>query len=155
MLQTLTPRLANESNDSERLECLGDALLKLVVTVELFRLYPQRHEGFLTIARSLIVSNQNLHHVSQKLGLSKYLRACRLSTGKQLLCVRPAGMSFNAFRKGLSLWNQKTTLFSRQLMISDNRQQFYKDCLQNKKRRFYKYFSLSLYYYYYYYYYYS
>jgi len=154
MLQTLTPRLANESNDSERLECLGDALLKLVVTVELFRLYPQRHEGFLTIARSLVVSNQNLHRISRKLGLAKYLRACRLSTGKQLLCVRPAGMSFNAFRKGLTLWNQKTTLFSRQIMLSDNRQQFYKDSLQNKKRRFYKYVSLSLYYYYYYYYYY-
>jgi hypothetical protein len=65
MLQTLTPRLSNDSLDYERLEIIGDALLKLIITVEIFRIYPYKHEGFLTLQRCEFISNQHLHNVSR------------------------------------------------------------------------------------------
>lgn len=136
MIQCLTPRAINEGSDSERLEMLGDMLLKFVITVELFRIYPQRHEGFLTLQRSDYVNNQHLHGISKKLDLAKYLRACKLSTGRQVLNLRPAGASFTAFRRGLSLWNQKTTLYTRQFTTSDIRSS-YEATLTSKKRRYY------------------
>ena len=40
---------------SERLELLGDSLLKLVTSVELFRIYPNKHEGFLTDKRGKVL----------------------------------------------------------------------------------------------------
>ena len=33
---------------------MGDSLLKLVTSVELFRLYPDKHEGFLTDQRGKV-----------------------------------------------------------------------------------------------------
>eukprot|EP01034_Spumella_vulgaris_P022615 gene22615-28752_t len=106
MLETLTPRLTKENLDSERLELLGDSLLKLVTSVEIFRIYPSKHEGFLTSQRSKVISNLHLTDMSQKLGLDRYLRAFPLSSGKQQLLVRPPGMSFHAVKRGLSLWNE-------------------------------------------------
>lgn len=58
----------------ERLEFLGDAVLELVVSTELFRLYPKADEGTLTKLRSGIVSRQHLSELCRKLGWGKQLR---------------------------------------------------------------------------------
>ena len=137
MLQTLTPRLSNESLDYERLEMIGDSLLKLVITVELFRMYPHKHEGFLTERRSKLVSNQHLREVSETLDLSKYLRACRLSVGRQGLMIRPAGMSFKSFKKGLSLWNQNIVPYSQEQIKSKDFAKLHSTDEINKMKRFY------------------
>lgn len=57
----------------ERLEYLGDAVLELVVSRELFSLYPKADEGTLTKLRSGIVSRQHLAGLTAKLGWGEYI----------------------------------------------------------------------------------
>lgn len=57
----------------ERLEFLGDAVLELIITAELYALLPQADEGKLTQLRSRIVSRQTLAEVALTLGLGNRL----------------------------------------------------------------------------------
>ncbi len=57
----------------ERLEYLGDAVLELVVSRELFTLFPQSDEGELTKLRSGIVSRQHLAGLCRELGWCEHL----------------------------------------------------------------------------------
>ena len=52
----------------ERLEYLGDAVLELVVSAELFRLFPEADEGVLTKMRAGIVSRKHLATLAADLG---------------------------------------------------------------------------------------
>lgn len=68
----------NENRDfdlghNERLEFLGDAVLELVVTDELFNRYPEKAEGELTAVRAAIVNTKSLSFVAKKLGMDDYL----------------------------------------------------------------------------------
>ena len=61
---------------NERLEFLGDAVLGLTVTDELFRRHPDRSEGDLAKLRSSVVNTQALADVARKLtddGLGAYM----------------------------------------------------------------------------------
>ena len=51
----------------ERLEYLGDAVLELVVSTELFRRYPEADEGVLTKMRASIVSRKHLAQLAAQL----------------------------------------------------------------------------------------
>lgn len=57
----------------ERLEYLGDAVLELVVSRELFTRYPKADEGELTKMRSAIVSRAHLAELCGKLGWGEHL----------------------------------------------------------------------------------
>ncbi len=57
----------------ERLEYLGDAVLELVVSRELFTRFPKADEGRLTQLRSAIVSRQHLAELCRKLGWGQQL----------------------------------------------------------------------------------
>lgn len=57
----------------ERLEFLGDAVLELVVSRELFTQYPKADEGLLTKMRAGIVSRQNLARICVELGWMEHL----------------------------------------------------------------------------------
>jgi dsRNA-specific ribonuclease len=109
MLEALSPRLVGEMIDSERLEVLGDSLLKLVTTVEVFRIFPTKHEGFLSFERSKFISNLFLLERCCKLRLHHYVRAIQISNGKQQLIIRPSGLSFSAIKNGSSVWNHCIT----------------------------------------------
>jgi dsRNA-specific ribonuclease len=109
MLEALSPRLVGEMIDSERLELLGDSLLKLVTTVEVFRIFPTKHEGFLSFERSKFISNLFLLERCCKLRLHHYVRAIQISNGKQQLIIRPSGLSFTAIKNGSSVWNHCIT----------------------------------------------
>ncbi len=80
MLQTaLThPSLVHEAgggfSDNQRLEFLGDAVLQLVLTEELYRLFPSEQEGRLTKLRSHLANRHSLHSRALHLGLGKFLR---------------------------------------------------------------------------------
>lgn len=63
---------AAESN--ERLEFLGDAVLSLIVTEKLYRLFPKYSEGELSRARALVVSRRTLAQTARKLGLGELVR---------------------------------------------------------------------------------
>jgi ribonuclease-3 len=55
----------------ERLEFLGDAVLKLVISEILYRKYPEYQEGELTKIRSIVVSDSMLSVIARDIGLDK------------------------------------------------------------------------------------
>ncbi len=57
----------------ERLEFLGDAVLELVVSRELFSRFPKADEGLLTKMRAAIVSRQHLASICEHLGWGEHL----------------------------------------------------------------------------------
>src|SRR3954468_4393422 len=62
---------------NERLEFLGDSVLGLVVTEELFRRHPDLPEGQLAKLRAAVVNSRALAEVARTLGVGKYLRLGR------------------------------------------------------------------------------
>lgn len=59
--------------NNERLEFLGDAVIEAVTSDYLFIEYPDRDEGFLTQARSKIVSRQSLNVLAVNIGLDRHV----------------------------------------------------------------------------------
>ena len=59
--------------DNQRLEFLGDAVLQLVVTDELFRRFPALPEGRLTVLRASIVNRNHLQALARAVGLGEEL----------------------------------------------------------------------------------
>lgn len=59
--------------DNQRLEFLGDAVLQLVVTDELFRRFPELPEGRLTVQRASIVNRNHLQVLARGVGLGEVL----------------------------------------------------------------------------------
>ncbi len=57
----------------ERLEYLGDAVLELVVSRELFQAFPKADEGLLTQLRARVVSRAHLGELAKNLGLGAHL----------------------------------------------------------------------------------
>ena len=74
-IETLRP--TGPSADNEQLEFLGDAVLGLVATEELFRRFPEFSEGQLSKLRAHLVSKNHLIHAAERLELGKYLRLGR------------------------------------------------------------------------------
>lgn len=76
--QALTHPSADQKKSTnlnyERLEYLGDAVLELVVSRELFSLFPKVDEGELTKLRSGIVSRKHLSDLCRELGWCDYLQ---------------------------------------------------------------------------------
>jgi ribonuclease-3 len=68
-------RHAKHQKSNERLEFLGDSILNSIVADYLFRLLPNADEGFLTQARSRVVSRQQLNKLAYKMGIDKMLVA--------------------------------------------------------------------------------
>lgn len=59
--------------DNERLEFLGDAVLKLVISEYLFHKFPERAEGDLTKIRASVISDETLAVVGRQLLIGDYL----------------------------------------------------------------------------------
>jgi ribonuclease-3 len=59
--------------DNQRLEFLGDAVLQLTVTEELYRRFPQLPEGRLTPLRAQLVNRHHLQVLALALGLGDHL----------------------------------------------------------------------------------
>ena len=72
--QTQTP---TRVGDNEQLEFLGDAVLGLITTEELFHRFPHFREGGLSKLRAHLVSEKHLIQVARQLELGHYLRLGR------------------------------------------------------------------------------
>ena len=72
------PEFGLEQN--ERLEFLGDAVLELVVTEELYKAYPEKAEGELTNWRAALVNAKMLTVVAEELGFNDFLLLSRGET---------------------------------------------------------------------------
>jgi len=64
-------------SDNEQLEFLGDSVLSLVTSEELFQRFPHFREGELSKLRAHLVSEKHLIRVAQQLELGHYLRLGR------------------------------------------------------------------------------
>ena len=71
--EALTHRSAGTPN-YERLEFLGDAVLELVVTEQIYRLHPTLDEGAMTRMRVALVRRESLAEVAKRLQLGRYLQ---------------------------------------------------------------------------------
>lgn len=69
----LTHRSVKEraTENNERLEYLGDAILGGIIADYLFKKYPYKGEGFLTEMRSKMVNRQMLNDIAIRMGLKK------------------------------------------------------------------------------------
>src|SRR3989344_5936020 len=67
-------------NHNERLEFLGDAVLELIVTEELYKKYPEKAEGDLTNWRAALVNAKMLTSVAEELGFNEFLLLSRGET---------------------------------------------------------------------------
>jgi ribonuclease III len=63
--------------DNEQLEFLGDAVLQLVASQELYQRFPRYQEGELSKLRAHLVNAHHLVHCAQQLNLGSYLRLGR------------------------------------------------------------------------------
>jgi len=68
----LTHRSKN-SNNNERLEFLGDAMLGFAIAARLYRDYPQLAEGKLSRCRASLVKGETLAELSRNLGIGDHL----------------------------------------------------------------------------------
>ncbi len=66
---------------NEKLEFLGDAVLQLSVTEEIYKNYPQKTEGELTKLRALIVCEASLYEVALSWDLGRYIK---MSKGEEI-----------------------------------------------------------------------
>ena len=62
------------SNNNERLEFLGDAILGMVISSELFKRFPKEKEGVLTRLRSSLVKGETLSEIAIELDLGEYIQ---------------------------------------------------------------------------------
>ncbi len=74
---SVTHDLGNGTPHNQRLEFLGDAVLQLVITSELYEKFPTLGEGPLTQARAEMVNRRTLAHQSAVLDIGRYLRMSR------------------------------------------------------------------------------
>jgi ribonuclease-3 len=65
--------IENSQYDNERLEFLGDAFISLAVANYLFKVYPERNEGYLTQIRAKIVSRESLNKIGEDIGLQNFI----------------------------------------------------------------------------------
>ncbi|RUP43826.1 ribonuclease III domain-containing protein [Jimgerdemannia flammicorona] len=71
LLEAFTTPSANMEMNYERLETLGDSFLKFVVTIRLYILFPDKHEGQLHSERIRIICNRALYKSAKELRLFK------------------------------------------------------------------------------------
>lgn len=73
LAEALTHRSAAALNN-ERLEFLGDALLNMVISEQLFQQYPKASEGELSRLRATLVKGETLAELARMLRLGEWLR---------------------------------------------------------------------------------
>lgn len=64
---------SNRLNSNERLEFLGDAVLDLVVSSELYKIFSEKNEGDLTKIKSLLVNSEALASRARKIDLGELI----------------------------------------------------------------------------------
>jgi ribonuclease-3 len=58
---------------NERLEFLGDAFFDAIIGEELYKIFPQKEEGFLSRIRATLVCEKSLAKEARKLSLGEFL----------------------------------------------------------------------------------
>jgi dsRNA-specific ribonuclease len=82
MVHALTASSARDPVDYQRLEFLGDSILKVLASVALMDEFPLYHEGYLTAAKDHIVSNNTSSKAAAKLHLSRWINTASFTAAK-------------------------------------------------------------------------
>ncbi|OAP62767.1 hypothetical protein AYL99_01994 [Fonsecaea erecta] len=82
VITAITPPSVQWCTNYEKLEFLGDSVLKMIVTVQLYDRHKNWPEGYLTLKRAVLVSNQYLAKAALKAGLSAFIRTTPISWKK-------------------------------------------------------------------------
>ncbi|KAI1173067.1 RNase3 domain-containing protein [Nemania sp. FL0916] len=73
VVTAISSRAAKESTDYERLEFLGDSVLKTLASLSVMIQYPNYPEGYLSAMKDRIVSNSRLCRASVDVGLDRFI----------------------------------------------------------------------------------
>jgi len=73
LMSALTHKSANQKNNNEKLEFLGDRVLGLVLSRKLFDLYPNENEGVLDKRFASLVKKKTCCDVAWSLGLQNFI----------------------------------------------------------------------------------
>ena len=71
--QALTHKSADQKNNNEKLEFLGDRILGLVISEKLFILYPNESEGILDKRFANLVNKKTCSSVAWSIGIQNYI----------------------------------------------------------------------------------
>jgi len=96
--QALTLRSAGDVLHLERLETLGDSLLKYLVSVSTFVKCAGMNEGHLTKLKGQLVSNQYLFYCGKKLDIGSYVKV-RNGFLNEVICFEIDKRTFFFFRR--------------------------------------------------------
>jgi len=90
LLQTALTHRSHSTNNNERLEFLGDAVLDLVISEFLYQFYSEQSEGSLSRMRSNLVKGDTLATLAKELDLGDYLilgKGERTSGGRERISL--------------------------------------------------------------------
>ncbi|KAH0555738.1 hypothetical protein GP486_006317 [Trichoglossum hirsutum] len=73
VITAISASSAREGASYQRLEFLGDSILKLCTSVQLLAKHPDWHEGYLSSRKDLTISNSRLAQATDKTGLHKFI----------------------------------------------------------------------------------
>ncbi|KAJ3145023.1 Dicer-like protein 1 [Geranomyces variabilis] len=79
LVEALAAPSAVMQTSYERLETLGDAFLKIAITLHLYALHPHRHEGVMTMMSHRLQSNWALFQQAVQRGLPGYMVTAKLT----------------------------------------------------------------------------
>lgn len=89
--QALTHASASTLNNNERLEFLGDAVLRLAASEFLMERYPSASVGQLSMLRAHLVSDQTLTGIAEKLRFEPFLQVSNAANGDR--AARPTRLA--------------------------------------------------------------
>lgn len=119
MLTAITPCRAEEEVQFERFEFLGDAFLKFIVTLVLYRMFPTKNEGQLHDIRTRHITNDFLAARSHATNVIQYLRGQTMDTGKKSMRICPPGI----LHQDKCLWNRRVVnkdTMTQQMIVTRN-----------------------------------
>ena len=88
---THSSSVSQRENSNERLEFLGDAILGVVISKELYERFPAFLEGDMTKIKSMLVSRRSCSRIAKQLQISKFLKV-----GKGMMSSRAISGSLSA-----------------------------------------------------------
>ncbi|KAF4625953.1 hypothetical protein G7Y89_g12212 [Cudoniella acicularis] len=73
VITAISASSAREESNYQRLEFLGDSILKLCASIQLIGEYPLWHEGYLSAKKDRLVANSRLSRAALELGLDNFI----------------------------------------------------------------------------------
>ncbi len=137
-ISAITHKSTSQSNNYERLEILGDAVIQLSITELLFEKYPKYSEGYITVMRQNLVNSKNLERIMNKLNLvhiinlRNNLKDCNISCDVFESIIGAIFLDSNYNKSKRIIHSIFTPLLSDELLSKDNKTQL-QEFLHSKK----------------------